>query len=390
MLTKLFNYAIALPALRYSLPKAYHWFSQNVKLLPPVGVVIEMTYACNWRCSMCMYYHEGAVEGMQKTVKDLRKEELSTEEVKKFIDDVVSMGVRHISLHGGEPLIRRDFAEVLTYAADKGLHTSTFSNATLITEELAELFTKKLHVIGVSVHGSEAVHDAVTKTPGSWKKAMNGIRLMQEAKKRTGSPYPQIRMSCIVSAANYLHLEDMVEVVVGTGLDECSFGVTTFTNEKALAATLKMIPPVVTTTDPYTGDFHLGQAVRDIDSEEYLKSVAKLTKKAREAGVKVFMRNFKDSREVSRVYNDAFFLLGKACNYPWLSAFVSTYGAVAPCVPFSQVKGYTMGNLRDEGGFKKIWNGLEYKSFRDSFSHHGNVAPLCAKCCMLGEGEYLS
>lgn len=389
MLTKLFNYAIALPALRYSLPKAYHWLSQNVKLLPPVGVVIEMTYACNWRCSMCMYYHEGAVEGMQKTVKDMRKTELSTEEIKKFIDDVADMGVRHISLHGGEPLVRRDFADVVTHAADRGLHTSTFSNATLITEELAELFTKKLHVIGVSVHGSEEFHDAVTKTPGSWKKAMNGIRLIQEAKKRTGSEYPQIRMSCILSAANYLHMEDMVDVVKQAGLDECSFGVTTFTNDKALDATRKLVPPVVTTADPYTGDFHLGKAVLDINGDEYLAAVSRLTAKAKQAGVKVFMRKFKDSREVSRVYNDAFFLLGKACNYPWLSSFVSTYGAVAPCVPFSQVQGYTMGNIRDQS-FKDIWYNPEYKSFRGHFAKANNVAPLCAKCCMLGEGEYLS
>jgi radical SAM protein with 4Fe4S-binding SPASM domain len=86
-----------------------------------------------------------------------------------------------VRFSGGEPLLRDDFCEVYVFARKLGLKVILFTNATLITPPLAELFNQipPLKKIEVSVYGMTKIsYEAVTKSPGSFEAAFRGINLL--------------------------------------------------------------------------------------------------------------------------------------------------------------------------------------------------------------------
>jgi 12,18-didecarboxysiroheme deacetylase len=158
-------------ALRYGrhsgrLPSHLLQFSQDKK---PV-LVWNMTRRCNLRCVHC-YAGALAEEGV---------DDLSTEQGKAIIDDVAAYGSPVMLFSGGEPLVRRDLAELARYAVDRGMRAVISTNGTLITREKArELKQVGLSYVGISLDGAEEVHDRFRKVPGSFKKAVQGIENCQ-------------------------------------------------------------------------------------------------------------------------------------------------------------------------------------------------------------------
>jgi radical SAM protein with 4Fe4S-binding SPASM domain len=383
MVRTLINYMASRPRLRVAAQRSYARISRNVRLLPPVGVAVELTYACNWRCKMCFHHRPAVHDAMVKTLTSKKAEELSIEELKALVDEIAAMGVKHLSLHGGEPLIRPDFCELLEYAAGKGLHTSTFTNATLITEEVAACLVKHLCDVGISIHGAEGTHDAVTGVPGSFQKAVAGVQRLQEAKRRTNSAQPVIHLVCIVSRWNHEHLDEMVNVARQVGLTEFAVGLTTFTSREAEEATLKLTGARNDSTT-FLGDSLIEPETLQVDPVRYRQAVDRLQRAAHEAGIKASAYNFRSEEEIMLAFADPFFRFGRRCDYPWLSSLVSAYGDVYPCVQFSFL-GFNMGNIR-QIPFPKIWRGHAYRQFRSGFARNRCYLPACAKCCfVLGE-----
>ncbi|MEM3442873.1 MAG: radical SAM protein, partial [Candidatus Bathyarchaeia archaeon] len=136
----------------------------------PFEIVWNFTYQCNLRCKHC---YEDAGGG--------KRTELSTEEAKQVLDKlskIAGIGLPALSFSGGEPLIRRDFFEVATYAKKRIGYVSIASNGTLITKDDA----KKLKDVGIdyveiSVDGaSPTLHDEFRGIPGAFERAMEGVR----------------------------------------------------------------------------------------------------------------------------------------------------------------------------------------------------------------------
>ncbi len=81
-------------------------------------------------------------------------QEQDTEGMKRIIDRLDRMGIAVLSISGGgEPLLRKDFAAILNYAAEKGLYTKITSNATMPHAKYAELLASRVDEIGISIDG---------------------------------------------------------------------------------------------------------------------------------------------------------------------------------------------------------------------------------------------
>ena len=87
----------------------------------PMWVHFFLTRRCNLRCKYCF-------------VVDSTTRELTTAEVKAAIDKLYSLGIRAIAFFGGEPTLRRDFCEILSYAHGRGFFTYFTTNGTLLDE----------------------------------------------------------------------------------------------------------------------------------------------------------------------------------------------------------------------------------------------------------------
>jgi len=56
------------------------------------------------------------------------RDELSTMEAKRLLDDLAKWGIRLLIFDGGEPLCRDDFFDIVRYAMEKGMRTVVGSN----------------------------------------------------------------------------------------------------------------------------------------------------------------------------------------------------------------------------------------------------------------------
>lgn len=134
----------------------------------------EITCRCNLRCVMC---YTDCFNTAEKV-----REELSTEEIIHIMDELKEAGCAELVLTGGEPLARLDFFEIYEHAVRSGFLVTVFTNATLITGEIADRFTAlPPHKIEISLHGvSAGTFDQVTQQQGSFDKCLKAIGFLLE------------------------------------------------------------------------------------------------------------------------------------------------------------------------------------------------------------------
>jgi radical SAM protein with 4Fe4S-binding SPASM domain len=166
----------------------------------PFEIVWNVTYQCNLRCKHC---YENAGQ---------KRSELSTSEAKQVLDILSKMsniGLPAISFSGGEPLARKDFFELAAYAKKRIGYVSIASNGTLITGDNAKRIKDAgVDYVEISIDGATAaVHDWFRGVPGSFEKAMQGIK----------NSLKQGVDTCI---ATVLHRDNMVELNKLIGLSK--------------------------------------------------------------------------------------------------------------------------------------------------------------------------
>jgi radical SAM protein with 4Fe4S-binding SPASM domain len=138
-------------------------------------VSMELTERCNNNCIHC-YINLPADD------KKAKKKEITFEEIRRIVDEAARMGCLAWRLTGGEPLLRKDFSDIYLYLKRKGMRVTLFTNATLISSKITNLFEKyPLQSLEISIYGlSQNTYEAVTRNPGSFDAFMKGINLLKE------------------------------------------------------------------------------------------------------------------------------------------------------------------------------------------------------------------
>ncbi len=165
----------------------------------PVLSEIAVTYRCNNRCTFC--YASSPDRG-----DDLP--EMNTAEVKVIIDRICDEAhCPTLSFTGGEPTLRPDLAELVAYAAAKGMRVNLITNGVLCSdaEFVQRLAEAGLDSAQVSIEGGSAqVHDAITQHPGSWVRAVQGVRNLRAAGVHTHT-------NTTLCGGNRAHLDELVD-----------------------------------------------------------------------------------------------------------------------------------------------------------------------------------
>jgi radical SAM protein with 4Fe4S-binding SPASM domain len=141
----------------------------------PLGGTFELTRRCNNRCRHC-YNNLAAGDAAAA------RRELGTDEVIRLLGEIAEAGCVWVLLTGGEILLRPDFKEIYTGAKEKGLLVTLFTNATLVTPEVADhLVQYRPFSIEVTLYGAtQATCERVTGVAGSFERCMAGIGLLRE------------------------------------------------------------------------------------------------------------------------------------------------------------------------------------------------------------------
>ncbi len=87
-------------------------------VIPPVSLIAELTHACPLRCVYC---------SNPLTLAE-RAKELEPSEWRRVIREAAGLGVLHLHLSGGEPLLRPDLEELVAEASGCGLYTNLITS----------------------------------------------------------------------------------------------------------------------------------------------------------------------------------------------------------------------------------------------------------------------
>ncbi len=135
----------------------------------PLFSSIEITSRCNLRCAFCYLDHADT-------------DELSTEEIKDYLDQLAGLGSLFLSLTGGEPLLRKDFWEIAQHAHDLGFAINLKTNGTLIDEKKADRMAGlNFYRVDISLLGATPdVHDSITQVQGALDKTIRAVKLLRK------------------------------------------------------------------------------------------------------------------------------------------------------------------------------------------------------------------
>ncbi len=158
----------------------------------PREVIISITNRCNLKCRMC-------------DIPSNRVEELSTSHWKQVIKDAASSGANAIVFSGGEPLLREDIFELITFTKNNSMGACLTSNGSLIQDDIARKLKQcGIDVVNISVEGPKRIHDYL-RGRGMFNRATGALEILMKHK-------VEATVAATVSRYNYKYLPYVMEV----------------------------------------------------------------------------------------------------------------------------------------------------------------------------------
>jgi mycofactocin radical SAM maturase len=293
----------------------------------PICLTWELTYACNLACVHCL---------SSSGRRDPR--ELSTVEAERVIDELQAMQVFYVNVGGGEPTVRPDFWHLLDYAVAHRVGVKFSTNGVRLDRARAERLAATDYVdVQISLDGATAeVNDAV-RGAGSFATATRALQHLADAGMR------DVKVSVVVTRENAGQLDDFAALAGRYG------------------ATLRLT--------------RLRPSGRGADVWDRLHPTA-----AQQRALYGWLLEHGE-----RVLTgDSFFHLSaygeplpglNLCGAGRVVCLIDPVGDVYAC-PFAIHENFLAGNVRDQGGFARVWRDSElFASLRTPQS-----GGACASC----------
>jgi mycofactocin biosynthetic radical S-adenosylmethionine protein MftC len=137
----------------------------------PICLTWELTYACNLACIHCL---------SSSGRRDPR--ELTTAEAKAVLDELNELQVFYINIGGGEPMIRRDFFEIVEHSIERSIGVKFSTNGAYITDDAARRLAAMDYLdIQISLDGLDAATNDAVRGEGSYAVARRAMDRLAEA-----------------------------------------------------------------------------------------------------------------------------------------------------------------------------------------------------------------
>ena len=139
----------------------------------PFTVAWELTRSCALACRHCR------AEAQPQRHPD----ELTTEEARRVIDELVDLAPPVLVITGGDPMMRPDLFEIVEYAAGRGLRVSVSPTTTALAtkERLGRLRDLGVSMIHISIDGAgPETHDAFRGFAGTYDRAQQTLAYLHE------------------------------------------------------------------------------------------------------------------------------------------------------------------------------------------------------------------
>lgn len=287
----------------------------------PIYAVWEITLACDLACRHC-----GSRAGRE------RPDELDTKEALDLVAQMASLGVKEVTLIGGEAYLRGDWLDIVRAIRAQGMVATMTSGGRGLTPELvAKAHEAGLVGASISLDGDEITHDRLRGVKGSYRAAIEAMRALSERK---------MRVSCNsqINRLSVPHLDSILESIAAVGVHSWQIQLTVPMGRAADE------PDVL--LQPY-------------DLLELFPRLAELKKRCDELGVRMLPGNnigyFGPYESTLRGYHPS----GHAgsCGAGRATLGIEANGAIKGC-PSLPTEHWTGGNVRD-ASLLDIWERAE-------------------------------
>jgi nif11-class peptide radical SAM maturase 3 len=160
--------------------------------------VWEITLKCNLACTHC-----GSRAGKA------RAQELSTEEALSLVRQMAQVGIREVTLIGGEAFLRPDWLQIAEAINLVGMRCTMTTGGYGISLAMAnEMKRAGIATVSVSVDGLETTHDRLRGRKGSWKQVFKTMNHLRQAGIPFGCNTQINRLSAPELPLLYEHIRD--------------------------------------------------------------------------------------------------------------------------------------------------------------------------------------
>jgi radical SAM protein with 4Fe4S-binding SPASM domain len=323
----------------------------SVELVPPLPahLQVEVTSACNLRCTMCLVRYRPPVNKLAGA--------MAPQLYHRLVEDVP---LRQLTLQGlGEPLLSPFLPEMIEAAVRRGIRVGFNTNATLLNRRRAEeLVASRVDWLHVSLDGASASAYEKIRDGANFDTVVANLAGLVRAKRAAASATPWIRVVFVAMRDNVAELPGLVRLLGGIGVDELR---------------VQNLSHSFDDTDP-AGRY---EEIREFTADQALWTGADLAraegafaearKAAADQGVRLRLPRFDDAG-------------GGGCTWPWDAAYITSTGVVQPCCMVMGDDRVSLGDL-NEAGFPEIWRGEAYQDFRRRLA--GEEPPDVCRGCSL-------
>jgi pyrroloquinoline quinone biosynthesis protein E len=290
----------------------------NSNLSKPLWLLAELTYRCPLQCPYCSNPIEIAKY----------KNELSTDDWIRVMQQARKMGATQLGFSGGEPLVRKDLEDLIKEARRLGYYTNLITSGVGMDEARIVAFKEAgLDHIQISFQAS---NEELNNYIGGSKSFQHKYEMARLVKKYE---YPMV-LNIVLHRKNIEQIKDILDMTVDLNADYVELASTQYYGWSRVNVD-QLLP-----------------------TKEQLKNAESI---AREYQVKM-----KDKMKIIYVIPDYFENRPKKCMNGWGNIFltIAPDGSALPCHAAGQLPGLEFPNVRDHG-IEWIWDeSPDFNKFR--------------------------
>ncbi|MBS1636518.1 MAG: SPASM domain-containing protein [Bacteroidetes bacterium] len=288
----------------------------------PVSISVEPTTSCNLRCPECP-------SGLRQFTRPTGM--LSVPFFQKMIDELHEKLIYLTFYFQGEPYLNPGFLEMVSYASNKGVYTSTSTNAHYLNDDNArKTVESKLDRIIISIDGTTQETYEQYRVGGDLQKVIEGTGNILKWKKQLRCKTPYVVFQFLVVRPNEHQINDIKRLGKELGVDEVK----------------------LKTAQVY--EYEQGNDLIPIN-ETY-------SRYKKEADGRYSIKN----------------ALLNQCWRMWSSCVITWDGLVVPCC-FDKDATHRLGDLKQKS-FAEIWHDSTYNTFRQAVLKSRQEIDICRNC----------
>ncbi len=297
------------------LKRAVHWGY-------PMAISVEPTTSCNLRCPECP-------SGLRSFTRPTGM--LSLEKFRHIIDSLHHHTAYLTLYFQGEPYLNPDFFDMISYAHEKKMYTSTSTNGHFLHEgNVRNTILSGLDKLIISIDGSDQETYEKYRIGGQLEKVLEGTRNLIQYREKAGADRPLVVFQFLVLGTNQHQIDEIRTMGEQYKVDGIEF------------------------KSAQIYDYHNGSdLIPDIDRYSRYEKTA--------MGAYRLKNDYKDQ-----------------CWRMWSSSVITWDGRIVPCC-FDKDASHQLGHLSDND-LRSIWKGEGYREFRERILSSRKSIDICSNC----------